>query len=92
MSEPVGNLLEDELRVRLLQLALPLDEPQQIPATGVFHHHEEMLARLEDLEEPDDVGVLDLLEEVDLLEHLALAEVVLHVCLLDGLDGDLLPS
>jgi hypothetical protein len=35
--------------------------------------------------------VLDLLEEIDLLEHLSLAEVVLHVGLLDSLDGHLLP-
>ena len=35
--------------------------------------------------------MLDLLEEIDLLEHLSLAEVVLHVGLLDGLDGHLLP-
>lgn len=35
--------------------------------------------------------MLDLLEEIDLLENLSLAEVVLHVCLLDGLDGHLLP-
>ena len=34
--------------------------------------------------------MFDLLEQVDFLEDLALREVVLHVVLLDGLDGDLL--
>ena len=51
-----------------------------------------MLARLKHFEQPDDVGVLDLLEQVDLLEHFAFAEFVLHVVFLDRLDGHLLPS
>lgn len=36
--------------------------------------------------------MLDLLKQVDLLEHFAFAEFVLHVVLLDRLDGHLLPS
>ena len=34
--------------------------------------------------------MLDLLEEVDFLEHLPLAKVILHVVLLDGLNRNLL--
>ena len=35
--------------------------------------------------------MLYFLEEVYLLEHLTFAEVILHIILLDGLDGHLLP-
>lgn len=34
--------------------------------------------------------MLNLLEQVNLLEHLSLREIVLHVILLDCLDGNLL--
>lgn len=36
--------------------------------------------------------MLDLLQQVDLLKHLTLGKFVLHVTLLDGLDGHLLAS
>ena len=36
--------------------------------------------------------MFDLLEEVDLLKHLALGEVILHVRLLDGFDCNVLSS
>lgn len=62
VSEPIGYLLEDELGVGLLQLALPLYKPEQIAAASVLHDHEQMLARLEDLEEPDHVRVLNFFE------------------------------
>ena len=38
---------------------------------------------------PDDVGMADLLEYVYFLEDLAAGEVVLHVGLFEGFDGDL---
>lgn len=44
VGETVCDLLEDELRVRFLQLALPLDEPQEVTTARVLHDHEEMLA------------------------------------------------
>ena len=51
-----------------------------------------MLAALKDLKKPNDVGMLDLLQQIDLLEHLPLREVILHVGLLDCLDGHILAS
>lgn len=92
VSQAIGNLLEDEFGIGLLKLALPFDESKQISSAGVFHDHEQMLAGLEDFKQPDNVGVLDLLQQVDLLEDLPLTEVVLHVILLDGLYSYLFAS
>lgn len=92
VSEPIGYLLEDELGVGLLQLALPLYKPEQIAASSVLHDHEQMLARLEYLEEPDHIRMLNFFEEVHLLEDFPLAKLVLHVVLFDGLDSHLLAS
>lgn len=36
--------------------------------------------------------MLDLLKQVDLLEHLSLAEIILHIVLFDCFDGHLLTS
>lgn len=47
-----------------------------------------MLLSLEGLVKPDDIGVADLLENVDLLHDLPLGGVFLEVILVDGLDGD----
>lgn len=91
VRQAVRNLLEDEFSIRLLELAFPLDESEEISSTGVLHDHEQVLAGLKDLQEPDDIGVLYLLEQVNFLEDLPLAEVILHVVLLDRLDGHLLP-
>jgi len=91
VGQAVDDLLEDELRIRLLQLPFPLDQPQQVSASRILHDHEQVLAALEHFKQPDDVGVLDLLEEVDLLEDLPLGEVILHVGLLDGLYRHILP-
>lgn len=44
VRQPVRDLLEDELGVRLLQLSLALDQSQEVAATSVLHDHEEMLA------------------------------------------------
>lgn len=90
VRQAVRNLLEDEFGIRLLELAFPLDESEEISSTSVLHDHEQVLAGLKDLQEPDDIGVLYLLEQVNFLEDLPLAEVILHVVLLDRLDGHLL--
>lgn len=49
-----------------------------------------MLTGFEDLEQSNDIGMFDLLQQVNLLEYFPLAKVVLHIVLLDSLDGDLL--
>jgi len=92
VSQPVGDLFENELGIRFLQFSLALDQSQQVTTASILHHHQEMLARLEHFEQTDDIRVLDLLQEVDLLEHLPLAEVVLHVSLFDSLNSHLLAS
>lgn len=49
-----------------------------------------MLRRFEHFEQSNHIRMLNLLEQVNLLEHLSLREIVLHVILLDCLDGNLL--
>lgn len=51
-----------------------------------------MLRRLEDLQKPDNVLVPHFLEQVHLLEHLALLVLVLHQRFVDCLNSHLLPS
>lgn len=75
-----------------MQSSFAFDKSKEITTTRILHDHEQMLAAFEDLKEADDVRVFDLLEEVDLLKHLALGEVILHVRLLDGFDCHVLSS
>ena len=51
-----------------------------------------MILRLENLVEPDDVRVADLLQNVDLLHHFLLGKLVLHMLLVDGFDSHVAPS
>ena len=90
MCKTISYLLEDEFGVRLLQLALSLDQSQKITPSGVLHNHEQMLARFKHLQQPDDIRVLDFLKKINLLKHFSFAKIVLHIVLLDGLDGHLL--
>lgn len=90
VSKAISNLLENEFGIRFLKFTLSLDQPQQITTAGIFHDHEKMLTGLKHLQESDDIGVLDLLEQVHFLKDLSLAEVVLHIVLLYSLDGHLL--
>lgn len=85
VSQTIGYLFENKLRIRLLQSSLAFDEPEEVTATSVLHDHEQMLAAFEDFEETDDVRVLDLLQEVDLLKHFTLREVILHIRFLNSL-------
>ena len=58
VSKSVGDLLEDKLGIGFLQLALALDQTEEVAAASVLHHHEQMLAGLKDLQETDHVGML----------------------------------
>ena len=49
-----------------------------------------MLARFEYFQESDYIRMLNLFQQVDLLEDLSLAEIILHVILLYSLDSHLL--
>ena len=51
-----------------------------------------MLLALKNLEQADDAGMADFLENVNFLEYLASTVVVLDVNLVNGLDGHLLAS
>ena len=44
MSKAIGDLLEYEFSVRLLQLAFALDEPEKITTSSILHDHEQVLA------------------------------------------------
>ena len=92
MRQAICYLFENKLRVRLLQSPFAFNESKEVSATGVLHDHEQMLAAFEDFKETDDVRVFDLLQEVDLLKHFALREVVLHIRLLYGLNCHVLSS
>jgi hypothetical protein len=48
-----------------------------------------MLTWFKNFQEPDNIRMLDLFQQVDLLEYLSLTEIVLHVILLNGFDSDL---
>jgi len=47
-----------------------------------------MLRALEDFEKANDIGVSDLLEDVDFLHDFLLGVGVLHVALVDGFDSN----
>ena len=89
VCQSISDLLKDEFGIALLKLSFSFDQSEEVATTGIFHDHEQVLAALEDLEESDHVGVLYLFEQIHLLEDLSLAKVVLHVILLDRLDGNL---
>jgi hypothetical protein len=44
MSQPISYLFENELGIRFLEFAFPLNESQEVTASGVLHYHEQMLA------------------------------------------------
>lgn len=90
MCQSIGDLLKYELRIRFLKSALTFDQPEEVTTTSVLHDHQQMLARFEDLEKPDHIRVLDLFQEIDLLKDFALGEIIFHVALFNGFDGDIL--
>lgn len=87
VADPLNNLPEDNLRLLLIKPPMLLDIRQQIPVGGIFHHNEEVLAVLEDLEQADDIHVDQGLEDEDLLEDFHAGVVVLHVDLINALYG-----
>jgi len=89
MSKTVGYLLEDELCITFLKFTLSLDQPEKISTACILHNHQEMLTRFKNFQEPDNIRMLDLFQQIDLLEYLSLTEIVLHVILLNGFDSDL---
>ena len=55
VSQPISDLLEDELSIRLLELALPLYQSEEISTSSILHHHEQVFAGFEHFEQSDDI-------------------------------------
>lgn len=87
MSKSISYLFEYKLGITLLQLPFSLDKSQKITPSSILHNHEQMLGRLKHLQEPDNIRMLYLFQEVYLLKYFSLREIILHIIFLDGLDG-----
>ena len=87
VRQSIRYLFEDEFAIALFEAASLLDQLQEVPAPSVLHHHQQVLTTLEYFQKPDDIRVLYLFEQIDLLENLPLRELILHVALLNSLDG-----
>jgi len=89
---PIENLCEDPFGVLFFQASvrLRLQVAMQTASPHILHHQDHVLARVDDLVEPDDVGVLHLLHQLDLSLH-TLPPVRIHqLVLLVDLHGHLL--
>jgi len=86
--EAIDELLEHVLCAVFLQTASFADVVQKVSSWAHLKDKQNVLLSLEGLVKPDDIGVADLLENVDLLHDLPLGGVFLEVILVDGLDGD----
>lgn len=72
------DLFEDGLALGFREHAFLLYVLQQVSFAGVLHDYEDFRVGFEYLEQSDDVGVANLLEDIDFLEHLPSAETVIH--------------
>lgn len=91
MGQPMHDLQEYWARSLFVQLFVLLDILEQIAGVDVLHHQEEVILRLEHLIETNDVRVADLFQDVDLLHDFLLAELILHMLLVNGLDRHIAP-
>lgn len=89
MGKTVSDLLENEFGITFLKFTLSFDQPEKISTACILHDHQEMFARFKNFQEPDNIRMLNLFQQVDLLEHLSFTEIVLHIVLLNCLDSDL---
>jgi hypothetical protein len=64
-----NQLLVELARLLLLQTRVPHDVVEQLAAVGVLHDHEELLLRLDDLVQLDDVVVAHLLQNLYLTSY-----------------------
>ena len=91
MGQPMHDLQEYWARSLFVQLFVLLDILEQIAGVDVLHHQEEVILRLEHLIEANDVRVADLFQDVDFLHDFLLAELILHMLLINGLDRHIAP-
>jgi hypothetical protein len=73
----------------VLQRALVHDVVVELAARGVLHDEEDLVAPVECLKEPDDVAVVDVLEDMDLAAQPLSVLHVLDKRLVDDLDRNL---
>ena len=62
---PANNLLEEFACLRFLKFLLLHNVVEQLSSTDIFHNEKELLGRLNNLEQLDDVGVSDEFEDVN---------------------------
>lgn len=55
VSQTVSDLLEDELSIRFLKLALSLNKAEKISTSSILHHHQEMFAAFKHLQKTDHI-------------------------------------
>jgi hypothetical protein len=87
VAKSIDDLLEEEVSFAFFQFSLFLHVLKEISLACILHDHEEMLWGFEYFQQSNDVGMPDLLEDVDFLEDLCSRELIFHVRLVNGLDG-----
>lgn len=83
----MDHLSEDLLGLGLIESFLLLNILEQVATLGVLHDHQEVLLRFKHLIEPDDVRMTNFAQNIDFLHYFLPRVGVLHVCLVDSLDG-----
>ena len=86
--EAADDLLEHALRDFLFELAALAHVAEQVTTRGDLDHKEEVLLGLEIFEQAHYVLVASLLQNDDLVQHLAALSIVAKVLLVDALDRD----
>ncbi len=67
VSNTISYLLEYSSSLALIESPPLFNELQQISATSILHHHEQVLGRFEDFKESYDVGMAHLLQDLHFL-------------------------
>ena len=87
--DAANYLLEELTGLGLLELLLFDDVIEQLATTNVLHDKEQLLGRLDNLKELDDVGMSNHLEDIDFPRHSQDVCVLDDFALLQDLDGHL---
>ena len=83
------DLLEELAGFSLLQLLFLYDIVEKLAATDKLHDKEELLRRLNDFEQLDDVRVPDQLQNIDLTSDSLYVSIARDFALFKNFDGDL---
>ena len=84
----------DELPIKLgclllVEARISDDEVEELAAVGVFHDHEQLLLRLNDLVELDDIGVANFLQNFNFSRNPFNVLLVVDLFFLKDFDGNL---